>query len=295
MPKGMAERNLTHHELELLAHSILRTEVTYENLPVLRLEVAEIREKKGMDREVLEVARWVRKGAERIGAYEDVVNLYWEECLVGKHLIMAARDRNGLWSLPLKAAGIADGYRLMRAGALSAEEYINAHGVETCKPRAGRFLGEVASLERNYPKAVDYYQRSVELFRGMEDWGQRVNSLELSGFLAEALILSGETQEGIEVAASTFTAYNEGDGAILKEKDYYTWAVWKSGCAVKVWHALLARGISLEGEQRTRLISMLAEAESLLVIPEDKETWGDKNFEFRRGEIASIKRQVSLN
>jgi tetratricopeptide (TPR) repeat protein len=176
----------------------------------------------------------------------------------------------------------------MRKSALKAEKYINEHNVEEKRPRSGRFLGEVEMLSRRYGKAVRYFRKSVELFSNMEDWNQRINALELSGFLAEALILNGKAQKGIDLAKRTFKAYDKGDGERLKENDYYTWAVWKSGCIIKVWHALLVKRPPLTREITQELIQMLDEADKILIIPEGEETWGDRNFEMRKDEIEAI-------
>ena len=263
-------------------------EVTLENLFERRLQQASLREQKGKQKEALKEARAIREKL-----HEETVDMFWEEYLIGKHMIMEARDKEGLWNLPLKAKGMAEGFLLMRNSASRADKYIDEHDVEEKRPRSGRFLGEVEMLSKRYGKAVKHFGRSVKLFNNMENWSQRVNALELSGFLAEALILSGKTQDGIETAKKTFAAYDEGDGIILKGNDYYTWAVWKSGCATKVWHAIFAKKPRLAKEEREELVQMLNEADKILVIPEGDETWGDKNFEIRKGGIKAIRRVLS--
>ena len=78
----------------------------------------------------------------------------------------------------------------------------------------------------------------------------------------------------------------------MRENDYYTWAVWKSGCAIKIWHALLTKRPPLDTETTQELIQMLDKAEGILVIPEGEETWGDKNFEMRKQEIEAIRKAL---
>lgn len=261
--------------------------MTLENLHERRLRQASLREQRGRQKEALAEVRAIR---ERL--HEEVVDLYWEEYLIGKHMIMEARNLRGLWNLPLKVKGVAEGFLLMRRSAVEAQRYIDKYKVEGKRPRSGRFLGEVEMLSRRYGKAAKLFRESVRLFNKMEDWSQRVNALELSGFLAEALILGGKTQEGIEIARKTFKAYDEGDGKKLRKNDYYTWAVWKSGCVIKVWHALLAKRPLLNIETVQELTQMLNEADRILVIPEGEETWGDRNFEMRKQEIEAIKRAM---
>jgi hypothetical protein len=265
-------------------------EVTPDNLVEIRRDIASLREQKGKDQEALNAIRWAREGAKRIGAHEDVVDLYWEEYLVGKHMVMEARDKEGLWQLPPKAKGIAEGYLLMKKAANSAVDYIDNNNVEGKKPRSGRFLGEIAMFERRYGKATDYFKESVELFKQMEDWRDRVNALELKGFLAEAMIFSGEAEKGVALTRKTFLEYDEVEAARLRDGDYYTWAVWKSGCVIKAWHALLAKDIPVNRDLTEGMVDMLIDVESVFGVPEGVEIWGD--FSAREQEVASIKRAI---
>jgi hypothetical protein len=180
-------------------------EITPETLPLLRKELAGLRETKGEDKKALAMARWLRGGAERLEAHEDVVDLYWEEYLIGKHIVMEARDKEGLWNLPRKAKGIAEGYLLMRGSAPKAQDYIDKHGVEKKRPRSGRFLGEIAMFERRYGRAIENFRHSIKLFEKMDQWQDRVNALELKGFLAEAMILKGEFETGVGLAGPSLS------------------------------------------------------------------------------------------
>lgn len=264
--------------------------ITAENLPEIKAEVAKIREIKGREKETLRMAKWARDGAERIGAHEDVVDLIWEEYLVGKHMVMHARDEKRLWNLPLKVKGIAQGFLHMRHSANEGEAYIREHNVSSRQPRSGRFLGEVAMLQKDYGSAKEYFTKSVELFNKMDNWRDRVNALELSGFLAEATILSGEPERGVALARKTFLAYDTGDGERLKNEDYYTWAVWKSGCIIKAWHALLATGIPLNEGLKQGMQDVLIDVETVFEVPEGVVIWGD--FTTRKNEIEAIKREL---
>jgi hypothetical protein len=267
-------------------------QITPESLPVWRNKIASLREQPGKENETLNLIKKVKEKAKSFGEHEHVVNLYWEEYLVGKHMLMAVRD--GSTSGPLeKAKFVAEGLFLMKNSSSQAASYIDKHSVESLRPRSHRFLGEMDMLTKQPKKAVEHFKTGIELFKQMEEPAQRVNALELSGFLAEALIFSGRINEGITIAQETFDAYDEGDGVTLKERDYYTWAVWKSGCATKVWNALNQKGVPVEAPTKVLLVQMLDQAESTLVFPDGKETWGDKNFSIRRTEIASIKRSIS--
>jgi hypothetical protein len=252
--------------------------ITLEDLPQRRQALAWLREEKGKSREALKEADLIEGRF-----HEEVVDIIWEHYLIGKHMIMEAREKNGLVELPARVMKSAEGYLLMRSSALKAQEYIDRYDVAAKRPRSGRFLGEVEMLIGNHKKAAEYFGKSVSLFSKMDDPSDRVNALELSGFWAEALILGGKAKDGVEIATQTFKAYDQGDGLELKNRDYYTWAVWKSGCAIKAWHALFQKGISPEGKDRETLVEMLKGSGEIVNVPP---TWGD--FSLRRDEITSI-------
>jgi tetratricopeptide (TPR) repeat protein len=258
----------------------------------LMLKIASLREQKGKEQEVLALIKSTRENLMQSGEHEKVVDLYWEEYLVGKHLLMDQKDKSLSDGLEFDAKQ-SDGFRIMKDAAQNSLEYIERNNVESKMPRLGRFLGEVSMIEGDYDKAVEHFKQSIDLFRKDEDPRQRVNALELSGFLAEVLVYSGRLDEAIQTARDTFKAYDVGDGEALKNNDYYTWAVWKSGCPIKVWHAVIENKVVLEDQVKQELLNMLDEAEKILVIPEGQETWGDKNFEFRKKEIEAIRKHLS--
>mgnify|MGYP001575101686 CR=1 FL=1 len=66
--------------------------VTPEFITQERLIVGSMREQKGRQEEALARARLRREQARNLGLHEHVVNFYWEECLIGKHYVMLARD-----------------------------------------------------------------------------------------------------------------------------------------------------------------------------------------------------------
>jgi hypothetical protein len=257
--------------------------VMKETLPSLREEIAGLREQKGKEEETLRLITPILEGSIKIGEHEHAVNLHWERYLVGKHYLMRARSEKELGTFK-KAFFVARGLSLMRTAAKESSSYIERHNVKNCRARSHRFSGEIDMISQRYESASRHFQTGVELFGRMDDPEQRQNALELSGFLAEVLVLSGRTEEGIDLAKKTFRAYDEGDGALLKERDYYTWAVWKSGCMAKLWGVILDKKIPLEEDTRVGLFSMLGEAYGIL-FPK-KEVWGD--FQIRRNEVNTL-------
>jgi hypothetical protein len=262
--------------------------IPLEDLPQRRTKLAELREQKGKSGEALDEAKKLEGRF-----HEEVVDLIWEQYLIGKHMVMEAREKAGVVSLPKKVIEMSQGYLIMRSSATGAQEYIEQNDVKAKQPRSGRFLGEVEMLVGYHTKAAEHFEKSISLFEQMDESSDRVNALELSGFLVEALVLGGKVDEGIKIATKTFADYDSGDGQSLKDRDYYTWAVWKSGCATKVWHALLQKGITLQGEDREKLVGMLLESEEILNPPPETKIWG--SFDLRKDEVSSIKKKLKLD
>lgn len=277
--------------------SLSETEITPETLPALREEVGFIREEKGREEEVLQLIRHVRERATKLEAHEDVVNLFWEEYLVGKHYLMYKRDSGRL--NPSRIYERAKGFLMMRSSAKKAQEYIEEHNVDGLRARSHRFLGEVSMIEsaafRKPPvEAEDHFTQAVKEFKKHPDFEQRKNYLELSGFLAEAMVLNGKIDEAFELAKETFQAYDEGDGARLKEQKYYEWAVWKSGCVTKISHALIHMGVELDEDRKGELSRMFDEAVFILDEPEGVDI-KPEDFQIRREDVAAVMDSFSLD
>ena len=277
--------NLPH--LNMTERPLSEIEVTPENLPALRQEIASLREEKGREEETLRLINRVRPEAIKLEEHEHVVNLYWEEHLVGQHMIMMEKSKAD----EIDFERIAEGLKIMEEATIKGQEYIDANSVESLRPRSHRFLGRVADYKGEFNESRQHYEKAVELFEKEEDLMSRVNRLEIQGFLAYSLIMTGEIQEGLELGRRTFTEFDVSpDGKKLKEKDYYTWAVWKSGVAIRIINELVSR----DGEyDREELTNWLDEAELILIIPEGDETWGDKNFQFRKDEIEAVRKKLT--
>ena len=73
--------------------------------------------------------------------------------------------------------------------------------------------------------------------------------------------------------------------------DYYTWAVWASGIPIRTVDALINTG-RLSDKQWAK--DWIDEAESLLTIPKNDKTWGDKDFSYRKDEIETVRAKLDL-
>lgn len=260
---------------------ITNIEVTPENTPRIRRKIAEKREEFGAEA-IINDMRFYREKMIRAELHEDVVDFYWEEYLYGKHLVMDERDvgRKG-------SERYNQGVAMMRQMGEEAHQYIVEHNVEEKLTRSHRFMGEISQFDGDFSSAVKHFSQAISLFDEESSFDQRINGIELRGFLAEALILTGSTDEAIGLAVETFEFYDKGDGKLLREKDYDTWAIWKAGVPIKVWHGVFDSKTSLSNEQREILESMLYQAKNILMT---KETWAD--FQRRKNEIVAIKKKL---
>ena len=78
----------------------------------------------------------------------------------------------------------------------------------------------------------------------------------------------------------------------MKKKDYYIWAIWKSGIPIRTVSALLDKRFTFNKKEMLKFID---EAERILAVPKGVRTWGDEKFTFRNDEIANLKRRLIGN
>lgn len=249
--------------------------------------IAHLREQKGKEKEVLAL---IEKAIKAGNSY--IIQLFWEEFIVYQHVVMSERA---------KAEGEADQGKVRQAllgmerSAKEAEYYIKKYKLNQWGHRLHRFLGRLYDYKGLFNKAVVEYKKAIPLARqdpevkekGYPRW------LEAKAFLSYSLIMSGKTKEGVLLAKETFGQLNEdSDGKYLKKKDYFTWAVWLSGIPIRTIGALIDKNITFN---RGEMLAWLSEAEKVLVIPKAQNTWGDKNFQFRKDEIVALRRKLRLN
>jgi hypothetical protein len=165
----MKERPLVKHELELLADILTKVEVTPETLPILRRQVAEIREEKGLEEDALKAISYIRKKADGVGAHEDVANLYWERHLVNQHLIMYELEKpEGERNQEIMGSALKE----MEEASLAADEYITVHNLTDLKKDSHRFLGKVASYSGDTTRqknTSEKWQDSMRKLGTLED------------------------------------------------------------------------------------------------------------------------------
>lgn len=265
-----------------------------EEIGQWRKEVAELREKKNpvAQYKALVTARRVKEVAKENQMFDQAVELCWEEYLVGKHIYKGTELF--AWMPGIEKLQ-QEGWKIMEQAVEESEELISEHSedkyVKRVKPRMGRFAGEVEMLQGNYQAAIEKYEQSIKQYQQKSRMEQRINILELKGFLAEALIKAGGEQQerGIKLGVETFNQYKDSpEGKWLKENDYYTWAVWRSGCAVKTSRGLLESGVEvteLDPQIQGELAWMLIYSQGILENPpEPGDMWGDQGIRIEEVE-----------
>lgn len=273
----MKERPLEKAELELLAHILTKVEVTSENLPVLRRQVAEIREEKGLEDDALKAIKSIREGAERVGAHEDVANFYWERHLVNQHLVMYELEKpEGERNQEVMDSALKE----MEEASLAGDEYITVHNLTDLKKYSHRFLGKVASYKGRHDEAEIHYREMAGLY---EEIGHP-RRLEAYAAIAGTLIMQGKIAEGMGLGRRTYADFDQSeDGKTLREEDFSTWAVWKSGAAVHVSQGLLATNTI--DPFKEGIIDWLIDAKEVVEDPRNR-------YRIRIDEIESLIKRI---
>jgi len=249
--------------------------------------IASLREKKGKEKEVLAL---IQGAIESGNSY--VIQLFWEEFIVHQHLVMTERAKPEEERDEKK---IRKALLNMERVVKEAQYYIKKYKLEHWKHRLYRFLGRFYDYKGLFKKAASNYKKAIPLARqdpevkekGYPRW------IEVKGFLSYSFIMSGDTRKGMLLAKEAYGDLDSGrDGKYLKNKDYFTWAVWLSGIPIRTINALIDKSQTFD---RRQMLSWLSRAEQALVIPKGVKTWGDKSFQFRKDEIAALRRRIKAN
>jgi len=258
--------------------------ITKENLPSILNNIATEREKKGTSEILIPHIHRVREQAEKLGDVSSVVQLYQEEFLSAHHMIMEEKSRK-LRANPLRAA---KGMLIMKSTSKSMEKYLEKDDKDlnpTIKARIFRFLGRYSDMKGQYAKSEDYYRKGLSHFDSLTTPEERFNRLEFLGFLSYSLVKQGK-EEGIDLTKQTLKDFDESnEGNWLKEKDYYTWAVWKSGIEIRTAEHILK---TKKTEHVDMANNFLNNAESTLKMPDGN----TEVFRLRLDELNSAKGQL---
>lgn len=263
--------------------------VTKENLPDILRDIGVRREEKGSSEMLLPRIHSVRAEAEKMGEKTTVLQLYQEEFLCAQHMVM--EEREGLKKLKINPIRAAKGLLLMKETASKMDEYWGKNKDEIDKNtgmRVLRFLGRFEDeITRNYKKSEGYYKEGISYFESVDKVENRVNSLELRGLLSFSLLKQGRVEEGLKISEEVLDDFdNSEDGKWLKENNYSTWVVWKSGIEIRNSENILNKNV-----QNGKVLAdkMLQDAETILRKPDNE----NGAFQLRLDELDRVK-ELSL-
>jgi len=255
--------------------------LTPENKSSVLRQIGEEREKAGNAEFLIPQIVEVRQQAEKMSDPTTVLTLFQEEFLCGQHLAMENKKN------PFK---IAKGVLVMKSMIGQMIDYQQNHGKEIdpiISARTPRFLGRLADHLHLYSQSEKYYRQGLDFFEPLERIDQKYQSLELSGFLAFSLLKQNKPG-WFELTQKTLSDFdNSPEGSWLKDSDYKTWAIWKSGIENRNADALLDSK-KLTDKYKTNIESWLTDADSILQMPN-----GDREvFKIRRQELEATIRKV---
>ena len=247
-------------------------------------EFSKKREEKGSSEIIIPCLRLLREQAEILKEPTLVIQLYQEEFLCGQHMVMEEKAKR-LKANPLRAF---KGMFIMEKTAKNMEKYLeeNEEKIEpVVKNRVFRFLGRHADYKGNYKKSENYYRKGLSYFDSSTKVEERFNRLEFMGFLSYSLIKQSK-EKGIGLAKQTLRDFDQSlEGKWLKENDYYTWAVWKSGIEIRT-AKYIKKTKNIKYKQLAK--DFLADAGNILQMPD-----GNKEiFRLRLDELNIVKNQI---
>ncbi len=256
--------------------------ITKENLPMLLTQIGTEREKKGTSETIIPQIHKIRVEAERLGEKSMVLQLYQEEFLSAQHMVMEEKAKR-FKANPLR---VAKALFILERTSKTMEDYseTNSENLDpVVKARVFRFLGRHADHKSQYKKSEEYYKKGLEYFDQSTKIEERFNRLEFLGFISNSLIKQGKTERGLALAQQTLRDFDDSnEGKWLKENDYYTWAVWKSGIEIRTSEHI-ANTNDLE---HTDLVNnFLRDAENILTIPDGN----SEIFRLRLDELDIVK------
>jgi len=247
-------------------------------------EFSKKREEKGSSEIIIPCLRLLREQAEILKEPTLVIQLYQEEFLCGQHMVMEERAKR-FKANPIRAI---KGMGIMNKTAKNMEKFMNENEEKinpVVKNRVFRFLGRHADYKGNYKKSENYYRKGLSYFDSSTKVEERFNRLEFMGFLSYSLIKQSK-EKGIGLAKQTLRDFDQSlEGKWLKENDYYTWAVWKSGIEIRT-AKYIKKTKNIKYKQLAK--DFLADAGNILQMPD-----GNKEiFRLRLDELNIVKNQI---
>lgn len=223
-------------------------------------QIQKLRETKGSEAETLSKINEIWPEIERENDFATLAKLYWEKAFVYQHLVMGHTDTE-------------DNLKLMEQSALSAHDLVTKNNLSELQGDDLRFLGRIYDYKQDFKTAFDYYQQALNFYQSQD--APRI--LEINAFMSANLINQGKTNDGLNLAKKI---YGEFENSPLKNSDFYTWAVWKTGIYPRMVQALVSKKVEFD---HTEIKNYLENDQKLLLENEG-------NFQFRLDEISEALR-----
>ena len=263
----------------------ISTEIlTTESTPSILREIAQKREQKGTTEILVPYIDRIRQQAEKLGDRSAVVQLYQEKFLSVQHALMEERSKK-LHANPLR---VAKWFPVMAKTVVDMKKYEEKYHDQidpVIGARVYRFLGRFADQKGQYSESEKLYKKGLSYFDSLTKPEERYHRLELTGFISHSQIKQGK-KEGLDLATQTLKDFDTSpEGLWLKENDYYTWAVWKSGIEIRTAQHYCQKN---DTQKLEIMRDWIVDAESILQTPD-----GDKEpFEIRLDELNNVKELI---
>lgn len=219
--------------------------------------------------------------------HDFIVNLYFERAHIYQLMYMTERDKLDKGDVGKNRQSL----RKMEKFINETRKYIDSNGLKRWLHRLYRFYGKLNEYKGNYKAAVEYYKKSLKYLRTDPEYVEKgvPRGLELEGFLSSAMIMNGDIEKGLRKAKAVYKKYESTKlGRQLKNKDYTTWAIWRTGCVIYAARGLV-KGKLAEIDKK-EILDWLNEAEKYLYPPKTVKVWAD--FQFRKDEIKALKKLI---
>ncbi|MFA7301251.1 MAG: hypothetical protein WC069_03005 [Candidatus Shapirobacteria bacterium] len=192
-------------------------------------EIQKLRETKGSETETLKKIDEFLPTVVDENNFAILAKLYFEKAFVHQHLVMSHQDE-------------ANNLKLMEESALKAHDIIVKQNLTDLLGDDTRFLGRVYDYKKDYPQAFNFYQQALSFYQKQNH--PRV--LEINAFICANLINQSKIEEGLALAKKTYVEF---DNNPLKQSDFYTWTVWKTGIYPRVVNALATQGQNIDQQE----------------------------------------------
>ena len=181
----------------------------------------------------------------------------------------------------------------MREAALDMQEYAAENSLTRWESRVYRNLGRVADYSGNYAEAIEYYSQAIDTAGEDPEVKEKgvPRQLELQAFMYFSTIKSGKVKEGTDKSRKLYEAFEiSPEGKKLREMDYATWAIWRTGIVYRTVNALLdAQSSALRMDEMKMWVM---DSEKLLYPPPDVKVWVD--FSYRKTEFENTKMRLGI-